>query len=60
MKSSIDAGGMKYVDLIKNIMEGIRMFKAQPAMIKSQIEVLIIQDYFRREENDRARLVYQA
>jgi len=60
MKSSIDAGGMKYGDLTQKVMESIRTFKAQPAMIKEQVETLIIQEYFKRDEKERGKLVYLA
>lgn len=41
-------------------MESVRTFKAQPAMIKEQVETLIIQDYFKRDDKDRGKLVYLA
>ena len=34
------------------------MFKADPKMIKEQIEVLIRDEYMKRDENDRAMLIY--
>lgn len=34
------------------------MFKADPHMIKEQIEVLIQGDYMKRDENDRTKLIY--
>ena len=60
MKASLDSGGMKYGDLTQKVMEGIRTFKAQPAMIKEQVETLIIQEYFKRDEKERGKLVYLA
>ncbi len=39
-------------------MRNISMFKADPKMIKEQIEVLIQGDYMKRDENDRALLIY--
>ena len=34
------------------------MFKADPKMIKEQIEVLIRDEYMKRDENERAKLIY--
>ena len=34
------------------------MFKADPAMIKAQIEYLISTEYMKRAEDDRALLIY--
>lgn len=39
-------------------MRNITMFKADPKMIKEQIEVLISQDYMKRDERDKANLIY--
>ena len=39
-------------------MRNITMFKADPKMIKEQIEVLISQDYMKRDENNKAELIY--
>lgn len=41
-------------DCIRNI----TMFKADPKMVKEQIEVLIRDEYMKRDENDRAMLIY--
>jgi len=34
------------------------MFKADPKVIKEQIETLIQQEYMRRDEKDRTNLIY--
>ena len=39
-------------------MRNITMFKADPKMLKDQIEYLIQNEYMKRKEDDRATLVY--
>ena len=34
------------------------MFKADPKMIKQQIDYLIDNEYMKRDDNDRATLIY--
>ena len=34
------------------------MFKADPKVIKEQIESLILSEYMKRDEKDRANLIY--
>ena len=34
------------------------MFKADPRMIKDQIEYLILNDYMKRDENNKGVLIY--
>lgn len=41
-----------------DVMRNITMFKAEPAMIKAQIEYLIQNDYMKRDPNERAKLIY--
>ena len=48
----------RYQNLLTDVMHNINMFKADPKMIKEQIEVLINQDYMKRDENDKANLIY--
>ena len=44
--------------LLNDVIRNITMFKAEPPMIKEQIEVLIRDEYMKRDENDRTRLIY--
>ena len=48
----------KYQQLLNDVIRNITMFKAEPPMIKEQIEVLIRDEYMKRDENDRTRLIY--
>ena len=48
----------KMVHLTADIISNISMFKADPRMIKEQIDNLIEREYMKREENDRTVLVY--
>ena len=34
------------------------MFRADPQMIKEQIDVLIQSEYMKRNENDRTQIIY--
>ena len=34
------------------------MFRADPKMVKEQIEVLIRDEYMKRDDNDKALLIY--
>ena len=60
MKSSIDAGGMTYNDLQVQIMSTVKMFNAQPDMIRDQVEGLIQKEFFERDETKKNWLVYLA
>ena len=51
MKMSMGDLRMKVMDVIKN-------FKAQPAMIKGRIDHLINAEYMERDSNDRTTLIY--
>ena len=48
----------RYQNLVTDIIRNITMFKADPKMIKEQIEVLIRDEYMKRDENERAKLIY--
>lgn len=48
----------KYQVLLTDVIRNITMFKADPKMIKEQIEVLIRDSYMERKEDDRTMLVY--
>ena len=41
-----------------DIINNISMFKADPRMIKEQIDNLIEREYMKRDENDRTILIY--
>jgi hypothetical protein len=49
---------MLYKDLMQKVMDSITTFKAQPAMIKERIQSLIENDYMKRDEDIRAKLIY--
>ena len=44
--------------LVSDVIRNITMFKADPGMIKAQIEVLIRDEYMKRDPNSRAILIY--
>lgn len=48
----------KMVLLQTDIINNISMFRADPKMIKEQIDNLIDREYLKRDENDRALLIY--
>jgi len=43
---------------LTDVIRNITMFRADPKMVKEQIEVLIQGEYMRRDDNDRALLIY--
>lgn len=45
-------------NLLTDVIRNIHLFKPEPKMIKEQIEVLIGQDYMKRDENNKAELIY--
>lgn len=49
---------MLYKDLMQKVMDSITTFKAQPTMIKERIQSLIENDYMKRDEDIRAKLIY--
>ena len=49
---------MLYKDLMQKVMDSITTFKAQPNMIKERIQSLIENDYMKRDEDIRAKLIY--
>lgn len=48
----------RFQNLQTDVMRNITMFKADPKMIKEQIELLIAQDYMKRDEREKANLIY--
>ena len=48
----------RYQTLVTDVMRNITMFKADPKMVKEQIEVLIRDEYMKRDDNDRTVLIY--
>ena len=48
----------RFQNLQADVIRNISMFRADPSMIKEQIEYLIQNDYMKRDENDRAQLIY--
>lgn len=47
-----------YQALVTDVMRNITMFKADPKVVKEQIEVLILGEYMKRDENNRTKLIY--
>ena len=47
-----------YNAIMEEVIKQIHMFRAQPALIKARIESLIEREYLKRDENDRAKLIY--
>lgn len=45
-------------ELMQEVISQIKMFKAQPKMIKQSTEKLIERDYLKRDEEDRTKYVY--
>lgn len=45
-------------DLKLKVMETVKNFKPQPAMIKTRIDHLIDAEYMERDPKDRTKLVY--
>jgi len=43
---------------VQDVIRNITLFKADPKMIKEQIEHLIANDYMKRDANERALLIY--
>ena len=48
----------RYMDLLTEVIRNITMFKADPKMVKEQIEVLIRDEYMKRDEKEKALLIY--
>ena len=44
--------------LVNDVIRNITMFKADPKMVKEQIEVLIRDEYMKRDDADRTVLIY--
>jgi len=49
---------MKHSELVPQVMEMIKLFKAQPDMIKLRINMLISQDYMKRDAADKTTYIY--
>jgi hypothetical protein len=49
---------ISHTDLLQEAMRQILNFKAQPSMIKRQIESLISREYIRRDEDNRSTYIY--
>ena len=48
----------KHMTLVKDVMQQVTMFKAQPPHIKMRIEDLIQRDYLKRDDKDKALYIY--
>lgn len=48
----------KYQNLLNDVIRNISMFRADPQIIKEQIELLIQSEYMKRSENDRTQIIY--
>lgn len=48
----------RFQNLVADVTRNISMFKADPKQIKEQIEVLIRDLYMKRDEADKAILIY--
>ena len=48
----------RYMDLLTEVIRNINMFKADPKMVKEQIEVLIRDEYMKRDDKEKALLIY--
>lgn len=48
----------RFTNLVNDVIRNITMFRADPKMVKEQIEVLIRDEYMKRDDNDKALLIY--
>ena len=48
----------RFTNLVNDVIRNITMFRADPKMVKEQIEVLIRDEYTKRDDNDKALLIY--
>ena len=48
----------RFQQVVTDVIRNITMFKADPKMVKEQIEVLIQGEYIKRDDADRALLIY--
>lgn len=48
----------RFQNLITDVIRNITMFRCDPKMVKEQIEVLIRDEYMKRDDNDKAVLIY--
>lgn len=49
---------LKFPQLIAQTVRNIGLFKPDPKMIKEQVEVLIRDEYMKRDETDKSKLIY--
>ena len=49
---------LNHIQLVTETIQMIKMFRAQPAMIKQRIEALIEREYLERDEDDRTLYRY--
>ena len=48
----------RFQNLVTDVIRNVNMFRADPKMVKEQIEVLIQGEYMKRDEQDKANLIY--
>ena len=48
----------RFQNLVTDVIRNITMFRADPKMVKEQIEVLIRDEYMKRDDNDKTVLIY--
>ena len=48
----------RFLDLQTDVIRNITMFRAEPKMIKEQIEYLIQNEYMKRDETNKGMLIY--
>ena len=48
----------RFQNVVTDVIRNVTMFRADPKMVKEQIEVLIRDEYMKRDDNDRANLIY--
>ena len=48
----------RFQNLVTDVIRNITMFRADPKMVKEQIEVLIRDEYKKRDDNDKTVLIY--
>lgn len=48
----------RFQNLVNDVIRNITMFRADPKMVKEQIEVLIRDEYMKRDDADKATLIY--
>ena len=48
----------RFQNVVTDVIRNITMFRADPKMVKERVEVLIRGGYMKRDDNDRANLIY--